>query len=202
VDARPTPPWNWLFGSTAPRDEDAVSFHSAPGDDGVDDTEATASTDDGSNEDANAWKYAFAGLWRLERHQDDYDHWLALKGLNRFKRKIAASLPATKRFDISDGADHIVHVYTLAGALELTQRWSPSDASTWKPEHENGQTCLISTEWRDGSLVVRKRFEQLGIEEEVENALAADGTRLIATMRTTVVSTQETRCTRDTFVRA
>lgn len=150
---------------------------------------------------AEPWKLAFEGSWRLEGHRPDYDDWLALKGINSFKRKVAASLPATKQFVMSECGRHVVHVYTLISMVELTQRWDMADADAWREECEAGLRCMISSSWGDGCLVIKKRFEELGLLEVVVNTLSDDGQRLIANMTTTVVSTGEARSTSDTFAR-
>lgn len=194
-------PWGWFMKPSVDREDDELTFHSARDEHDNEVGNQADAVAAGPEEEEWEWKASFEGVWRLEHHQDDYDYWLALKGIGKFARKVAAQLPATKKFIMSNGGDQVVHVYTLAGTMELTQKWTPNTAGEWRKEHENGQPCLISSEWGDRSLIIRKQFTQQGIEEYVENCVTADGKRLISTMKTTVVRTRETRSTRDTFVR-
>mmetsp|Transcript_8116 Transcript_8116/g.23896 ORF Transcript_8116/g.23896 Transcript_8116/m.23896 type:complete len:238 (-) Transcript_8116:265-978(-) len=197
----------------ADRDDDEMSFYSAHGGDmtyvsevpetfeGIAGPEAEDAADTHVKDD-DTWKQAFLGGWRLEHHREDYDHWLALKRLGPIKRKFAAALPATKHFVAGDGSlAQLTHVYTLAGTLELTQHWDMRDNGVWKDEEEAGHKCTIHSHWGDKCLVIQKRFPGLGLTEVVENRIAAGGARLVSTMRTTVVSTNEMRMTSDSFVR-
>lgn len=197
----------WLqCRSNAERDEDEESFHSATCVDAIDSVVRTVPSslaavapDDGG--DTDDWKAQFCGLWRLELHRDDYDHWLALKVTSGLKRRIAASLPATKRFVMDESRDRVTHVYTLASSLELTQYWRMADAEDWREETEAGLKCLVSSSWGPRVLIIRKQFPSLGLIEQVENTVSADGKHLTATMCTTVVATGETRSTSDRFRR-
>jgi len=189
--------------SSEERDDDEESFHTALGADFCDEAvRPTPSYHEAAAGAGEEWKAEFCGLWRLEAHRDDYDRWLALKVGSPFKRRVAAALPATKRFAMDEGSrDRVTHVYTLASSLELTQHWRMADADEWREEVEAGVKCLISSSWGPRVLLIRKQFPSLGLVEKVENSISADGLVLTATMRTTVVATNETRCTTDRFRR-
>lgn len=195
------PAW-WPPCLPAPeKDDDEASYYSAVGFESAD-AHVPAAPQSPLDAAADGWKADFGGLWRLVSHREDYDRWLALKVANGFKRRVAASLSATKRFVMDElPSGRIQHVYTLAGYLELTQLWHMGGADEWREETEAGLSCLISSSWEGRTLVIRKQFPSLGIVEEVQNALSADGAHLTATMRTTVVATQEVRATSDLFRR-
>jgi hypothetical protein len=179
-------------------DERDAQRDSAPAAAVVEPAETAAADDAGDN----GWRQQFSGTWRLVSHRADYDHWLALKVPSGFKRKIAGSLPATKRFVLDTSGNRVTHVYTMAGLLELTQEWNLGAPDEWREEVEAGARCLIASSWgQSRTLVIRKKFPALGLSELVENSISPDGATLIAAMSTTVDATGETRATIDSFVR-
>ncbi|KAJ1637403.1 hypothetical protein T492DRAFT_952109 [Pavlovales sp. CCMP2436] len=184
----------------AERDDDNsdASFHSAMAADLVDTAHVAPHLPR-----EEEWKAQFAGTWQLEAHRDDYDRWLSLKVSNGFKRTVAASLPATKLFVFDDPLrfNCVTHVYTLARTLELVQHWNMANPEDWREEVEAGLKCLISSSWGPRTLVIQKKFLSAGLLEHVENSISTDGLFLTATMRTTVVATDETRSTCDRFRR-
>jgi hypothetical protein len=199
------PGWQLPCRTNAERDDDDESFHTADGADelpvGSVGEVAPVALPHEPEWWGDEWKGSFRGTWRLETHREDYDRWLSLKVGSALKRRVAASLPATKRFVLAAGHDRVTHVYTLASTLELTQVWNMTDPNEWREEVEAGSKCLVSSSWAERSLLIRKQFPKLGLTEEVLNTISPDGEYLVATMRTTVVATGETRSTCDRFHR-